>query len=98
MARPGGNATGVNIFTAELTAKRLDLLREFVPGAARVGLLVNPANATSTESTLRDNRGEGHMAITVARRDIITLPVARPPAAAWPCASNRLRAGTGRPQ
>jgi putative ABC transport system substrate-binding protein len=54
LARPGGNATGVNIFTAELTAKRLDLLREFVPGAARVGLLVNPANATSTESTLRD--------------------------------------------
>jgi hypothetical protein len=32
-------------------------------------------------------RGEGHMAITVARRDIITLPVARPPAAAWPCAA-----------
>jgi putative tryptophan/tyrosine transport system substrate-binding protein len=54
LARPGGNATGINIFTAELTAKRLDLLREFVPGATRVGLLVNPANATSTESTLRD--------------------------------------------
>jgi putative ABC transport system substrate-binding protein len=54
LARPGGNATGINIFTAELTAKRLDLLREFVPGAARVGLLVNPANTTSTESTLRD--------------------------------------------
>jgi putative tryptophan/tyrosine transport system substrate-binding protein len=54
LARPGGNATGVNIFTAELSAKRLDLLREFLPGAARVGLLVNPANATSTESTLRD--------------------------------------------
>jgi putative tryptophan/tyrosine transport system substrate-binding protein len=54
LARPGGNATGINILTAELTAKRLDLLRELVPGAARVGLLVNPANATSTESTLRD--------------------------------------------
>ena len=53
-ARPGGNATGVNIFTAELTAKRLDLLRELVPGAARVAVLVNPANATSTEFTLRD--------------------------------------------
>src|SRR5262249_54466237 len=52
--RPGGNATGINIFTAELTAKRLDLLREVVPGTARVGLLVNPANATSTESTFRD--------------------------------------------
>jgi putative ABC transport system substrate-binding protein len=54
LARPGGNATGINIVTAELTAKRLDLLRELVPGAARVWLLVNPANATSTESTLRD--------------------------------------------
>jgi putative ABC transport system substrate-binding protein len=54
LARPGGNATGINIFTAELTAKRLNLLRELVLGAARVGVLVNPANATSTESTLRD--------------------------------------------
>jgi putative tryptophan/tyrosine transport system substrate-binding protein len=54
LARPGGNATGINILTAELTAKRLDLLRELVPGAARVGVLVNPAQATSAESTLRD--------------------------------------------
>jgi putative ABC transport system substrate-binding protein len=54
LARPGGNLTGINIFSAELTAKRLDLLRELVPGAARVAVLVNPANATTTESTLRD--------------------------------------------
>jgi ABC-type uncharacterized transport system substrate-binding protein len=54
LARPGGNLTGINIFTAELAAKRLDLLRELVPGAARVGVLVNPTNATTTESTLRD--------------------------------------------
>jgi putative ABC transport system substrate-binding protein len=54
LARPGGNATGINIFASELTAKRLDLLRDLVPGAARVAVLVNPANATSTESTLRD--------------------------------------------
>jgi putative ABC transport system substrate-binding protein len=54
LARPGGNLTGVNIFTAELAAKRLDLLRELLPGAARVGVLVNPTNATTTESTLRD--------------------------------------------
>ena len=54
LARPGGNATGINFFTAELAAKRLDLLRELVPRAARVVVLVNPANATSTESTLRD--------------------------------------------
>jgi ABC-type uncharacterized transport system substrate-binding protein len=54
LARPGGNLTGINIFSAELAAKRLDLLRELVPGAARVGVLVNPVNATTTESTLRD--------------------------------------------
>ena len=54
LARPGGNLTGINFLTGELVAKRLELLRELVPGAARVALLVNPANATSTESTLRD--------------------------------------------
>ena len=54
LARPGGNLTGINIFTGELTAKRLELLREMVPGAARIAVLVNPANATTTETTLRD--------------------------------------------
>ena len=54
LARPGGNATGINFLTGELTAKRLELLRELVPGAARVAVLVDPANAAITESTLRD--------------------------------------------
>ncbi len=54
LARPGGNATGVNFFIAELAAKRLALLREMVPGMKRVALLVNPANAASTESTVKD--------------------------------------------
>ena len=52
--RPGGNATGVNFYTVELAAKRLGLLRELVPGAARVAVLVNPSNTTVTETTLRD--------------------------------------------
>jgi putative tryptophan/tyrosine transport system substrate-binding protein len=54
LARPSGNATGINFFSGELTAKRLELLRELVPGTTRVAVLVNPANATTTETTLRD--------------------------------------------
>src|SRR5207253_1598444 len=44
----------INFFNAELTTKRLELLRELVPAAARVAVLVNPSNATTAESTLRD--------------------------------------------
>ena len=54
LARPGGNLTGVNLVISELTAKRLGLLRELVPGAARVAVLVNPANTANAETTLRD--------------------------------------------
>ncbi|MGC2712633.1 MAG: ABC transporter substrate-binding protein [Pseudolabrys sp.] len=54
LARPGGNATGINFYSNELTAKRLALLRELVPGAARVAVLVNPVNARVTETTLRE--------------------------------------------
>jgi putative tryptophan/tyrosine transport system substrate-binding protein len=54
LARPGGNLTGINIFIGELAAKRLELLRELVPSAIRVAVLVNPTQAPITEATLRD--------------------------------------------
>jgi len=53
LAQPGGNLTGINIFAAEVAAKRLELLRELLPKATRIAVLVDPVNATTTESTLR---------------------------------------------
>jgi putative ABC transport system substrate-binding protein len=51
LARPGGNATGVTFLLAQLGAKQLGLLRELVPAATRIGLLVNPTNTTSKAQT-----------------------------------------------
>jgi putative tryptophan/tyrosine transport system substrate-binding protein len=54
LARPGGNATGINIFVQEVVAKRLRLLHDLVPKAIRIAVLVNPANRLTAESTIRD--------------------------------------------
>jgi putative ABC transport system substrate-binding protein len=59
IARPGGNLTGVSFLGIELTAKRLELLRELVPGTRRVAVLVNPADATVAQATLRDTEAAG---------------------------------------
>jgi len=59
LARPGGNATGINWFAHEVAAKRLRLLHELVPKAVRVAVLVNPANASSAASTLQELQQAG---------------------------------------
>jgi putative ABC transport system substrate-binding protein len=54
LARPGGNATGINFFFQEVVAKRLRLLHDLMPKAVRVALLINPANASTAEPTKRE--------------------------------------------
>lgn len=53
LARPSGNATGVNTFSQEVTGKRLRLLRDLLPKAARLAVLLNPGNASSAKTTLQ---------------------------------------------
>jgi putative tryptophan/tyrosine transport system substrate-binding protein len=53
LSRPSGNATGVNIYLSDLGAKRLELLRELIPNAAVIGMLVNP-NFPDAESQSND--------------------------------------------
>jgi putative tryptophan/tyrosine transport system substrate-binding protein len=53
LARPGGNATGINFFNGEVIAKQLRLLHDLVPTAVRVAVLVNPVNAATARSQSR---------------------------------------------
>jgi putative ABC transport system substrate-binding protein len=54
LARPGGNATGINFFAIEVVAKQLSLLHELVPRAVRIAVLVNPGNVASVEPMMRN--------------------------------------------
>jgi len=53
LARPGGNATGINDFLTEVEGKRLRLLHDLVPKAVRIAVLVNPGNVVSAEGALQ---------------------------------------------
>ena len=61
LARPGGNITGINFLAAELTAKRLELLRQLLPQADRIAVLVNPAEPGRTESTIAAAEAAGRI-------------------------------------
>jgi putative ABC transport system substrate-binding protein len=54
LSRPNGNVTGINTLNAEIAAKRLEILRELLPGANRIAVLLNPADATQTETQMKD--------------------------------------------
>src|SRR4029077_1753062 len=54
LARPGGNATGVNFLSTEVITKRMALLRELVPTAFQIAVLINPANPANTSVTLTE--------------------------------------------
>jgi len=68
LARPGGNLTGINFLNTELAAKRLEILRELVPGVARVAVLVNPANAMNAETTVRHEHTDGEGGMELCKR------------------------------
>jgi putative ABC transport system substrate-binding protein len=59
LSHPGGNATGINFLTSELVEKRFGLLRELVPNATRVSVLVNPANTANAETTIKQVKAAG---------------------------------------
>jgi ABC-type uncharacterized transport system substrate-binding protein len=66
LSRPGGNMTGINILSAELAAKRLELLRGLLPKLVRIAVLVNPADITVTETQLKDvNAAAGAMGLQI---------------------------------
>ena len=74
LARPGGNATGINFFSNELIAKRLELLRELVPAARRVAVLIHPADANA-ETVLRDvDTATRAMGLQIQTLDVSTGP------------------------
>ena len=56
LARPGGNLTGINFFNSELTTKRLELLRELVPAAKRIAVLVSPIDTANTDCNTESHR------------------------------------------
>jgi len=69
-ARPGGNVTGATTFGPEVMAKRLQLLKEAMPGATRVAILVNPANASFAPTLQQMNPVAAAARLTLTKFDV----------------------------
>ncbi len=108
LARPGGNATGINFFMAEIVGKGLGLLHELVPKSIRIAVLVNPANVSTAEPTLREipaaGRGLGLQfrystpapAARLRRRSPISYATGQMPFLSRPIASSKANASNWR--
>jgi ABC-type uncharacterized transport system substrate-binding protein len=73
LARPGGNLTGFNVLFVEVAAKRLELLRDLVPGARRIAVLIDPATGVAADSTLRLDVAAQAMAMQIRVLDASTV-------------------------
>lgn len=71
--RPGGNATGVNLFSSILSAKRIDLLTQIAPKVRRIALVMNPDNLTA-----KDEQQEGLAAARALNREAIVVNARKP--------------------
>ena len=73
LARPGGNVTGDTFFTAEVAAKRLELLKEALPRARRIGVLANPENRTTALAMTNMEVTAKALSLTLSRYDVREL-------------------------
>jgi ABC-type uncharacterized transport system substrate-binding protein len=91
LARPGGNATGINFFNQEAVAKRLGLLHDLVPKAARIAVLVNPTNPSVTDAALPEIREAARaLGLQIAVLNASTShEIRRPSAPSWPTGPTR---------
>ena len=68
--RPGGNVTGISFVSGESAGKRLELLRQLVPGAATIGVMIDPRTERRRGGTARPRgRGESRRAAAVRHRN-----------------------------
>jgi len=71
LARPGGNATGPSLMAVDLSGKRLELLKQVVPGLSRVALLTDPKTDPSRERTIKNHQAAAEaLGVTLWNEDI----------------------------